>query len=114
MPQTGKLCVDQTFEFGLVTEIIGDFPANGMVGLAPSDAKTSFVNALYKQGAIARRIVGLNYENPLDNNKQSKISFGAVDPIAMAGGPEGLRYYDNDAKYYVDHYIADTTWGLDI
>jgi hypothetical protein len=63
---TGKMCV-RNMEFLAAEEVIGEFAANGVVGLAPSkDDKTNFVANLYSQGVIDHMVVGLNFENPLD------------------------------------------------
>ena len=45
---TGKLCVNKSFEFGVVNSVVGEFAANGVVGLAPSHSSQSFVNALWE------------------------------------------------------------------
>ena len=45
---TGKLCVNKTFKFGVVKNIMGDFEANGIIGLAPSESSQSYVNALWE------------------------------------------------------------------
>lgn len=45
---TGKLCVNKSFEFGVVNTVVGEFAANGIVGLAPSRSSQSFVNALWE------------------------------------------------------------------
>ena len=65
----------------------------------------SYVNALWDQGTIGSRIVGLNYENPLDSKLTSKISFGHIDLNEVDQGQNGLRYYTN--------YATDNTgWGI--
>ena len=40
--------MDKSFQFGVVTSIVGEFEANGIVGLARSDSSQSFVNALWE------------------------------------------------------------------
>lgn len=65
------MCVGDGFEFGVVTSVIGnnDFMANGILGLAPSvDNQSSFVQKLYDDYIIDYKIVGLNFENPLETN----------------------------------------------
>lgn len=65
----------------------------------------SYVNALWDQGTIGSRIVGLNFENPLDNKAASKISFGHIDLNEIDKGQKGLRYYTN--------YATDNSgWGI--
>ena len=62
------MCVD-SFKFIAADEIIGDFEANGILGLAPGEnSELSYIEALYQQGIIDQRIVGLNLENPLDTD----------------------------------------------
>ena len=59
-------CVHK-FAFVLANEVYGDkFTANGVLGLAPSTDGRSIMNALKKDGAINRMVLGINYENPLD------------------------------------------------
>lgn len=53
-------------EFLLAETVIGDFEANGVLGLAPSGSVTNYVQALKENGVIDKAIVGLNYENPMD------------------------------------------------
>jgi len=45
--ETGNLCVDKSFSFGVIKDIVGDFTANGIIGLAPSHSKESYINALW-------------------------------------------------------------------
>ena len=67
--KTGKLCVNKNFKFGVIREIIGDFTASGVIGLGPPDDNTiSFVDALYENGAIGEKVVGINFENPLSTD----------------------------------------------
>ena len=42
---TGKMCV-RKMEFIAVEEVIGEFAANGVIGLAPSDSKISIIDQL--------------------------------------------------------------------
>ena len=85
--------------------MIGDFAAGAIVGLAPSGSSMSYVNALWDQGTIGSRIIGLNFENPLDNKQTSKISFGHIDLNEIDKGQNGLRYYTN--------YATDNSgWGI--
>ena len=56
-------------QFIATEEIIGEFTANGVLGLAPTkQGKQSIIDQLYTQGVINQRVVGLNFENPLDTN----------------------------------------------
>lgn len=55
-------------EFLLADSIIGDFDANGVVGLAPTGSSLSLIKSLKDQGQLNRMIVGINFENPLDTN----------------------------------------------
>ena len=60
---TGRLCV-RSMPFVLIDNIIGEFEANGIIGLAPHMHEKSYVGQLFEQGQIQKKIVGLNYENP--------------------------------------------------
>ena len=91
---TGKMCVRQK-EFLAAEEVVGDFGANGVVGLAP--VRDNFIDELYYQGVIRNRVVGLNLENPLDTDQKSRISIGQIDYNEVEGGVDGLNYYSNRA-----------------
>lgn len=65
---SGRLCVaNQTFL--AVESVNGDFRANGIVGLAPTQDSRSFVWNLKKQGVIEKELVAINYEDPLDKSQ---------------------------------------------
>jgi hypothetical protein len=75
-----------------------------VLGLAPTkQGKQSFIDQLHTQGVIENRVVGLNFENPMDTDQASKISIGQIDYNEVEGGHNGLNYYTNRA---VDK------WGL--
>jgi hypothetical protein len=59
------MCV-KNMEFIATEEIMGDFAANGVLGLAP--VEDGIIDMMYQEGFIERRIVGLNYENPADTD----------------------------------------------
>lgn len=88
------MCVRQ-MPFLAVSEVYGDFAANGVIGLAPTE--NNFIEMLYEQGVINSRVIGLNLENPLDTNQKSRISIGAIDYNEVEGGANGLNYYNNRA-----------------
>jgi hypothetical protein len=46
---TGHMCV-RNMPFTLVTQIIGTFEANGIIGLGPNGHELSYVNQLFDQG----------------------------------------------------------------
>ena len=71
--KSGKLCVRQ-MPFLAVDEITGEFGANGILGLAPSSDKRSFINQLYNQGQINQKMIGFNYKY-----HHQEISFGKID-----------------------------------
>lgn len=48
-------------------------------------------------------MIGLNYENPLDTDQRSTISFGPISYDQVQGGEDGLNYYAN---------LAVGKWGL--
>jgi hypothetical protein len=102
---SGKLCVNKSFKFGVIKRIQGNFEANGIIGLSPSRSSESYINALWEQGVITSRIVGLNFENPMDNDQQSKISIGQIDYNEVEEGVNGIRYYTNIAT-------EGTGWGI--
>ena len=89
--------------FVSVQSIYGEFTANGIVGLAPGLSDKSYVEQLFKQGQIEKRIVGLNYEDPTDKAVQSAVTFGYIDYGEMEKGEEGLYKYSN---------VGVDTWSL--
>lgn len=91
---TGKMCV-RNQPFVSVTKLIGEFQANGVIGLAPNSHDKSYVNQLHQQGAIENRQVGLNFEDPDDAASISTITFGYFDYSQIQGGEEGFNYYSN-------------------
>ena len=102
---TGKMCV-RSMEFIAAEEVIGEFYANGVIGLAPTkNTKINIIEQLYRQGVIANRAIGLNFENPLDTNQKSRISIGQIDYNEIEGGIDGLNYYSNRAV---------EKWGLEM
>jgi hypothetical protein len=50
--------------FFLPENTLGQFEAQGILGLAPSMDGRSYVEQLYNQGEIPRMLVGLNFEDP--------------------------------------------------
>jgi len=102
---TGKLCVDDKFQFGVVNTIVGKFLANGVIGLAPSGGSQSYINKLWEQGVIKDRMVGLNYEDPNDTDQISKVRFGTLDYNQVQDGADGLNFFTNVA-------VENTGWGL--
>ena len=75
--------------------------ANGVLGLAPSS--NSIINALYRADIIESPIIGINLENPMDDDQRSQVSLGFVDYDEVDGGEEGVNYYSN---------LAIDNWGL--
>lgn len=65
--------------FLLVDSVIGNFDANGVIGLAPTNDRRSYIHQLYAQGQVNDMKVGLNFENPLDTDSVSTITFGEWD-----------------------------------
>ncbi len=45
---TGRLCVDD-MKFVSVNKLLGNFEANGIVGLAPNSHERSYINKLFAQ-----------------------------------------------------------------
>lgn len=99
---SGGYCLP-SMEFLMANSVIGDFEANGVLGLAPSGPITNYVQALKENGAIDKAIVGLNYENPMDTSVKSQITIGAINFAEIHGGEDGLNYYSN---------LAINKWGL--
>ena len=50
--------------FLLVDSQIGNFEANGVIGLAPTNDEKSYIYQLYSQEQVSDLKVGINYENP--------------------------------------------------
>lgn len=65
------------------------------MGLAPNFKSKSYVENLFSQGQISDKIVGLNYEDPNDQNSVSTVSFGYYDFNQIMYGEQGLSYFDN-------------------
>jgi hypothetical protein len=72
------MCV-RNMPFVSVSKVIGDFEANGVIGLAPNDDKRSYLNQLYMQNQIKEKVIGLNFEDPSDKGSMSTISWGYID-----------------------------------
>ena len=51
--------------------MIGNFEANGIIGLAPVNDGRSIMKALKKAKKIDNMIIGLNFEDPLDTTQRS-------------------------------------------
>lgn len=75
---TGRICARQ-LDFVAVNEVFGSFPANGIVGLAPSFQSPSIVSKLWAQDQMEDNIIGLNYENPEDVSSISTVHIGYYD-----------------------------------
>jgi hypothetical protein len=91
---SGRLCV-RSQPFISINKISGSFSANSIVGLAPNFKSKSYVENLFSQGQISDKIVGLNYEDPNDQNSVSTVSFGYYDFNQIMYGEQGLSYFDN-------------------
>lgn len=63
--------------------------------MAPGSNEESFVNHLFEQGQIPKRVVGLNFEDPTDRSQVSTITFGYIDYNQIRGGEDGFNYYSN-------------------
>lgn len=100
--KTGKLCVPN-LNFVVGKTLIGSLESSGIVGLAPGHGNTSIVQQLYDSNAIQSKIVALNYENPADVSKDSKITFGFIEPHLVVDNVIGIKYYQN---------LAVGKWGL--
>ena len=74
--QTGFLCVRQ-MPFLLAKDIIGEFTANGVLGLAPGE--NSYISQLHSQGQVPEMKVGMNFEDPSDKSSISTMTFGYFD-----------------------------------
>ena len=81
--------------FVLANAIVGEYNANGIIGLAPHMHEKSYVVQLFEQGQIEEKIIGLNYEDPQDTSLESTIQFGYIDYSEIQGGEDGLNYYSN-------------------
>ena len=73
-------------QFNLVDKVIGNFDANGVIGLAPTGDSKSYIDGLFGQGVITDLKVGLNFENPSDRDQLSTITFGSWDFDQVDGG----------------------------
>ena len=82
---TGRMCV-RNMPFISANKVIGDFEANGIIGLAPNTQNDAYVNQLFMQDQIKNKFVGLNYEDPEDDNSVSTITFGHFDYSQINGG----------------------------
>ena len=84
---TGIMCVNNSV-FLAVNEVFSQYQGNGFIGLGPQNATddVSFVFQLFNQNVIDKLIVGLNFENPLDPNLVSTITFGYFDINQIQNG----------------------------
>lgn len=97
------MCVN-SLNFIAAEEVVGDFSANGVLGLAPTDdPEQSYIDTLWREKIISQRVVGLNYENPLDTDQKSKVTVGQIDYDEIEKGQKGINYYTNK---------GDGFWGL--
>ena len=96
--------------FLLVDNVIGNFEANGVIGMAPSDDEKSYIHQLYAQGVVEELKVGLNFENPADKGSLSTITFGEWDYAQIYGGEDGLNYYPNGALGYWGVIMDDVSY----
>lgn len=88
------MCVHD-HQFVAVSNIVGEFEVNGVLGLAPVPGNVSFVQNLFNQGKIENPYVGLNFEYPEDVDQQSRVNFGWYDYSQAKGGKDGLLWYPN-------------------
>ena len=99
---SGSYCVKNQ-EFLLASSVIGGFNANGVIGLAPTGSSLSYIENMKKQGQLQSMVVGINYENPIDTNQKSVITFGQINFDEIDGGEDGLSYHSN---------LAVGKWGV--
>ena len=109
---TGRMCV-RNQPFVAVTQLIGEFSANGVIGLAPNSHEKSYVYQLKEQGAIENLQVGLNFEDPSDISQVSTITFGYFDYSQIQGGEEGLNYYSNIGLNHWSVHVDNFKYGKD-
>ena len=78
--------------FLAVDDVMGDFQAQGFVGLGPESLieGLSFPMNLYYAKDMAGLKVGLNYEDPMDDSRISTITFGYYDLNHVDKGVDGL------------------------
>ena len=84
--------------FIAVHEIVGNFEANGIIGLTPNRNEHSFIHQLFDSHNITNYRIGLNFENHEDQQQMSTITFGYWDVNEISEGLNGLNYYQNIAK----------------
>ena len=56
----------------------GEFGANGILGLAPSWDEKSFVQQLFDNEVINKKVVSLTLEDPNDKSIQSTLGFATT------------------------------------
>lgn len=84
---------------------MGEFYAQGFVGLGPESLIEGLslpMNLFYGKEMIGLK-VGLNYENPLDTDRVSTISFGYYDLNHIEKGLDGLVPFENE---------GDDNWSI--
>lgn len=96
--------------FLLVDSQIGNFEANGVIGLAPTNDEKSYIYQLYSQEQVSDLKVGINYENPEDKDSVSTITFGEWDFQQVEGGEKGLNYYPNGALEFWGVVMDDVSY----
>lgn len=95
--------------FLAVDSVIGSFEASGTIGLAPHFHNKSYVYQLWEQSQIPEKIVGLNFEDPLDSNQVSQITFGFMneDEIEECNAVYNM---DNCVNYFKN--VGSNIWAL--
>lgn len=85
------ICSDHQL-FLAVDDVQGSYDAQGFVGLGPESLieGLSLPMNLYYAKTMQNLRVGLNYEDPMDTNRVSTITFGYFDLNHVENGDKGL------------------------
>ena len=86
-------------------KVQGEYDAQGFIGLGPESLieGLSFPMNLYYGKTMQALKVGLNYENPMDTNRVSTITFGYFDLSHIEKGEDGLVGFQN---------VGDDNWSV--
>ena len=90
-----------------MTNIEGYFETTGVVGLGPQRQydDESIVVQLAADGVIDAPLIGLNFEDPMDPNLVSSISFGFLEEKSVQNGNNGMNWFDN---------AGEDSWALNV
>ena len=90
-----------------MTKIDGYFETTGVVGLGPQRKydDESIVQELAANGVIDEPLIGLNFEDPMDPDLVSSITFGFLEEGRVRDGKQGLNWFEN---------VGEDSWAINV